>query len=110
MLFIPVDGTHLAKPWVAVGLWCFDTGWSCLVGLVVAVRCGVTVSVASSCSASRLCTKRLHINPIPTYTLELSIFYEQAVNELNSTCVGPGLELKGCSRSKATGFLQAIRY
>jgi hypothetical protein len=42
VLFIPVDGTHLAKPWVAVGLWCFDTGWSCLVGLVGLLwRCGV---------------------------------------------------------------------
>jgi hypothetical protein len=49
MLFIPVDGTHLVKPWVAVGLWCLILdGRDCLVGLDVAVRCGVAVSVASS--------------------------------------------------------------
>jgi hypothetical protein len=52
------------------------------------------------CSASRLCRKRLHINPMPTYMLEIFIFHVQAVNKRNPICVGPGLELKGRSRSK----------
>jgi hypothetical protein len=37
---------------------------------------------------------------MPTYMLEIFIFHVQAVNKRYPICVGPGLELKGRSRSK----------